>query len=69
MPMTPSNPFTWRHYPGEVITCCVRWYLRYPLANGPVAELMPERGVAVDGGCIWRCVPADDPELEKRCWP
>jgi hypothetical protein len=32
MPITPTNPFKWRHFPGEVILLSVRWYLRYPLA-------------------------------------
>jgi transposase-like protein len=48
MPITSSNPFKWRHYPGAVILCCVRWYLSYPLAYAHVAELMRERGLAVD---------------------
>jgi transposase, IS6 family len=67
MPITPTNPFKWRHYPGAVILCCVRYYLRYPLAYGHVAELMKERGLAVDGSCVWRWVQAYGPELEKRC--
>src|SRR5262244_2771528 len=33
MPITPTNPFKGRHFPGEVILLCVRWYLRYPLAS------------------------------------
>jgi hypothetical protein len=41
---------------GEVILLCVRWYLRYPLAYEHVAELLAERGVAVDPSCIWRWV-------------
>ena len=49
MPITPTNPFKWRHYPGAVILYCVRYYLRYPLAYGHVAELVRERGLAVDG--------------------
>src|SRR5262245_40515512 len=32
MPITPTNPFKGRQFPGEVIILCVRWYLRYPLA-------------------------------------
>jgi len=28
MPITSSNPFKGRHFPGEVILVCVRWYLR-----------------------------------------
>ena len=32
MPITATNPFKERHYPGEVILSAVRWFLRYPLA-------------------------------------
>ena len=28
---------------------------------------MRERGLAVDGSCIWRWVQAYGPELERRC--
>jgi hypothetical protein len=38
MPITSTNPFKGRHFPGEVIVLCVRWYLRYPLAYEHVAE-------------------------------
>jgi hypothetical protein len=31
MPITPTNPLKGRHFPGEVILLCVRWYLRYPV--------------------------------------
>jgi transposase-like protein len=47
MPITPTHPFKGRHFPGEVIILCVRWYLRYPLAYEHVAELLAERGVEV----------------------
>ena len=67
MPITPTNPFKGRHFPGEVILLCVRWYLRYPLAYEHVAELLAERGVEVDPSCIWRWVQAYAPELNKRC--
>src|ERR671927_1100704 len=69
MPITPTNPFKWRHFPGEVILLCVRWYLRYPLAYQHVSELLAERGVAVDPSCIWRWVQVYGPELDKRCRP
>jgi transposase-like protein len=49
MPITPGNPFKGRHYSGEVILLAVRWYLRYPLAYEHVAEMLAERGLAVDG--------------------
>ena len=69
MPINPHNPFKGRHYPGEVIVLCVRWYLRYPLSYEHVAELVAERGVEVDASCIWRWVQAYAPELNKRCRP
>ena len=69
MPITSTNPFKGRHFPGEVIVLCVRWYLRYPLAYEHVAELLAERGVEVDPSCIWRWVQAYAPELNKRCRP
>ena len=67
MPVNPHNPFKGRHYPGEVIVLCVRWYLRYPLSYEHVSELVAERGVEVDASCIWRWVQAYAPELNKRC--
>jgi transposase, IS6 family len=67
MPITTTTPFKGRHFPGEVILLCVRWYLRYPLAYQHVSELLLERGVAVDASCIWRWVQAYAPELNKRC--
>jgi len=67
MPITPTNPFKGRQYPGEVIIAAVRWYLRYPLAYLHVAELLAERGLFADASCVWRWVQAYGPELDKRC--
>ena len=67
MPITLANPFKGRQYPGEVILQAVRWYLRYPLAYEHVAELLAERGLAVDASCVWRWVQAYSAELNKRC--
>src|SRR6201981_795847 len=69
MPTPPDNPFKGRHYAGEVILLAVRWYLRYPLAYKHVAEILTERGLAVDASCVWRWVQAYAPELNKRCRP
>jgi transposase-like protein len=69
MPITPGNPFKGRHYSGEVILLAVRWYRRYPLAYEHVAEMLAERGLAVDASDIWRWVQAYAPELKKRCRP
>src|SRR6202161_3859940 len=69
MPINGHNPFKGRHYPGEVIVLCVRWYLRYPLSYEHVSEMVAERGVEMDASCIWRWVQAYAPELNKRCRP
>jgi len=69
MPITPTNPFKGRHYPGEVIVLCVRWYLRYPLAYEYVSAILAERGVDVDASCVWRWVQAYTPELTRRFQP
>ena len=63
MPINAHHPFKGRHFPGEVIVLCVRWYLRYPLSYEHVSELLAERGVEVDASCIWRWVQAYAPEL------
>ncbi len=67
MSITAARPFKGRQYSGEVILTAVRWYLRYPLAYEHVAELLAERGLAVDASCIWRWVQAYAAELSKRC--
>jgi hypothetical protein len=41
-----------------MILASVRYYLRYPTAYGHVAELMRERGLAVDGSYVWRSRPS-----------
>ena len=69
MPMSPNNPCKGRQHAGEIIVLCVRWYLQYPLSYELVAELLGERGVAVDASCIWRWVQTYAPELNKRCRP
>jgi hypothetical protein len=38
VPITATNLFKGRQYPGEVILPAVRWYLRYPLAYENLAE-------------------------------
>ena len=69
MPITSTNPFKGRQYPGEVILQAVRWYLRYPLAYLHISEILSERGLLVDASCVWRLVQAYAPELDKRCRP
>lgn len=67
MPITAADPFKWRHYPGEIIVWCVRWYLRYPISVAQMSEMTAERGLAISASCIWRWVQIYGPELDKRC--
>jgi IS6 family transposase len=69
VPITPDDPFHWRHYEPEVILCCVRWYLDLPLSYRHVAKLMRERGLPTHPTCIFRWVQVYAPELDKRCRP
>jgi transposase, IS6 family len=65
---TPS-PFKWRHFEGEMILLCVRWYLRYALSYRDVEELVRERGLSVDHTTVFRWVQRYAPELDQRCRP
>jgi transposase-like protein len=60
-------PFKWRHFEGEIILLCVRWYLRYALSYRDVEELALERGLSVDHTTVFRWVQRYAPELDKRC--
>ena len=67
--MAESDPFKWRHYQGEIILLCVRWYLRYALSYRDIEEMMNERGLSVAHTTIYRWVQRYAPELEKRSRP
>ena len=69
MPITPGDPFHWRHYEGEIILRCVRWYLDFPLSYRHVAKLMRERGLRTHHTCVFRWVQVYAPEMNKRCRP
>jgi IS6 family transposase len=63
LPITPSNPFKWRHYHGDMILWWMRWYLRYPISFAQLAEMAAERGLAITARCIWRWVQVYGPEM------
>ncbi len=67
--MSSSSPFKWRHFEGDIILLCMRWYLRYALSYRDLEEMMDERGVQVDHTTIVRWVQRYAPELDKRCRP
>lgn len=58
--------FKWRHFQGEIILQCVRWYCRYGISYRDLAEMMEERGVDVDHTTIYRWVQHYAPEMERR---
>jgi len=65
--MSESSLFKWRHYQPNIILCCVRWYLSYPLSYRQVEELIAERGLPVDHSTVFRWVQHYSPVLDKRC--
>jgi transposase-like protein len=44
----PRSSFAGFRFPPEVIMLAVRWYLQYGLSYRDLAELLAERGIAVD---------------------
>lgn len=60
------NDFKWRHFQGEIILQCVRWYCKYGISYRDLEEMMEERGVDVDHTTIYRWVQHYAPEMEKR---
>ena len=58
--------FKRRRFPVEIILLCVRWYCKYGISYRDLAEMMSERGVAVDPSTLFRWVQRYAPEIEKR---
>ena len=65
----PRSSFAGFRFPPEVIILAVRWYLRYSLSYRDVAELLAERGIAVDHVTIYRWVQRFTPELIDAARP
>jgi transposase-like protein len=61
--------FKRRRFPVKIILLCVRWYCKYGISYRDLAEMMQERGVAVDPSTIFRWVQRYAPEIEKRIRP
>jgi transposase-like protein len=57
--------FRGRHFDREVITLCVRWYLRYKLSFHDLVEMMSERGLHLAQTTILRWVQRYAPEFIK----
>jgi transposase, IS6 family len=67
--MDTLSPLKWRHFEGEIILLCVRWYLRSDLSSRDVEELARERGLSGDHTTVFRWVQRYAPELDQRCRP
>ena len=60
------SDFKWRHFRGEMILGCVRWYCKYGISYRDLAEMMLERGFEVDHTTLNRWVQHYAPEMERR---
>lgn len=60
------SDFKWRHFLGELILGCVRWYYKYGISYRELEEMMLERDMEVDHTTIYRWVQHYAPEMEKR---
>jgi transposase-like protein len=60
------SDFKWRHFRGEIILSCVRWYGKYGISYRDLEEMMLERGLDVDHTTLYRWVQHYAPEMEKR---
>ena len=64
--MNSKEPFKWKHFEGEIILLCVRWYLKYALSYRNLEEIMMERGLSVDHTTIYRWVIIYAPLIEEK---
>ena len=64
-----GSAFSGYRFPEEVIALAVRWYLRYRLSYVEVAELLAERGVAVDPSTVYDWVQAFTPRFLEAARP
>jgi IS6 family transposase len=47
------SEFKWRHFSGEIILQCVRWYCKYGISYRDLEEMMAERGTqSITPPCI-----------------
>jgi transposase, IS6 family len=60
------SDFKWRHFAGDIILHCVRWYCKYGISYRELEEMMEERGIHLDHTTLYRWVQDYAPEIEKR---
>ncbi len=59
------SDFKWKHFQGEIILGCVRWYCKYGISYRDLEKMMIKRGVEVDHTTLFRWVQQYTPEIEK----
>jgi transposase-like protein len=64
--MNTKQPFKWKHFQGEIILLCVRWYLKYALSYRNLEEIMKDRGLSVDHTTIYRWVMIYAPSNREK---
>lgn len=64
--MNSKQPFKWKHYQGEIILLCVRWYFKYALSYRNLEEIMIGRGLSIAHTTIYRWVMIYAPLIEKK---
>lgn len=64
-----ATPFAGYRFPPDIIALAVRWYLRYRLSYADVAELLAERGVAVNPSTVFAWVREFAPLYEDAARP
>jgi hypothetical protein len=61
-----ESVFKGRHFDGQTIILCVRWYTSFKLSLRDLVMMMAERGISVRHTTILRWVQRYLPEFEKR---
>jgi transposase-like protein len=60
------NDVKGRHFEGVIILRAVRWWCKYGVSCRELAEMLEERGVAVDHTRIYSWAQRYAPEIEQR---
>jgi transposase-like protein len=60
------NDFKGRHFEGAIMLWAVRWYCKYGVSYRELAEMLEERGIAIDHTTIYRWTQHYAPLIEKR---
>lgn len=61
-----ANDFKGRHLEDEIILWAVRWCCEHGVSCRERAEMLEERGVALDHATIFRRTQRRAPEIERR---